>query len=435
LISPCHRRNMYQTQKSDEKERAILVAVKLPGVSSFLVSDLLAELKLLAETAGAEVVDIVVQERKKLEPAFFMGRGKVKEIKEIAQKEEANVVIFDDDLTPAQLWNLEKEIGVKIIDRSCLILDIFSRRAKTKEAKAQVSLAQLKYLLPGLTGRWTHFSRQYGGIGTKGPGETQLETDRRLTRKRIKELEKVLDKIDKERGIQRKRRLDVFKVALVGYTNAGKSTLFNQLTSASAPVEEKLFSTLDSTTRVVKFSGNHKFVLTDTIGFIRKLPHHLIASFRSTLDEVRLADLILHVVDFSHPDFLAQTEKVNQVLEELDSLDKPTIMVYNKIDRLDGDFPLIPSDKDDEKVFISAQEDMGIDELVRKIQKQNEAQMTEALVELPNSELHMLPSLHRVGVITGKEFSTDRTRLRIRCKRWELEKVCNSNHRVTLTFI
>jgi GTP-binding protein HflX len=426
---------MYQTQKLEDKEKAILVGVKLPGVSSFLVQDLLAELKLLAETAGAEVVDTVVQERKKLDPAFFVGRGKVKEIKEISQEKEANLIVFDDDLAPAQLWNLEKEIGVKIIDRSCLILDIFTRRAKTKEAKAQVSLAQLKYLLPGLTGRWTHFSRQYGGIGTKGPGETQLETDRRLTRKRIKDLEKVLEKIDKERENQRKKRLEVFKVALVGYTNAGKSTLFNQLTSASALVEEKLFSTLDSTTRVVKFSGNHKFVLTDTIGFIRKLPHHLIASFRSTLDEVRLADLILHVVDFSHPDFPAQVEKVKEVLEELDSLNKPTIMAYNKIDRLDGDFPLIPSGPDDEKVFISAQQNVGIDELIEKIEKQNEAQMTEAIVELQNSELHLLPSLHRIGIIIEKTFGKEKAKLRIRCRRWELEKVCHSNHKVFVSFI
>lgn len=426
---------MYRTEKSGEKERAVLVAVKLPKVSSFLVQDLLAELKLLAETAGAEVVDTVIQERKKLDPAFFVGRGKVKQIKEITQNEDANVVIFDDDLTPAQLWNLEKEIGVKIIDRSCLILDIFAKRAKTKEAKAQVSLAQLKYLLPTLTRRWTHLSRQYGGIGTKGPGETQLETDRRLTRKRIKELEKLLGKIDKEKGIQRKRRLDVFKVALVGYTNAGKSTLFNQLTSASAPVEEKLFSTLESTTRVVKFSGNHKFVLTDTIGFIRKLPHALIASFRSTLDEVRLADLILHVVDFSHPDFLAQVDKVNEVLEELGSLNRPTVMVYNKIDKLDGDLPENSLDEEDQKVFISAQENLGTDELVKKIEKQSETQMAEAFVELPNSELHMLPSLHRIGVITKKEFARDRTKLKIRCRRWELEKVCNSNHKVTLSFI
>lgn len=425
---------MYRTQKSDDSERAILVGVKLPGVSSFLVRELLAELKLLAETAGAEVVDIVVQERKKLDPAFFIGKGKVKEIKEIAQREEANLIIFDDDLTPAQMWNLEKELDLKIIDRSCLILDIFAGRAKTKEAKAQVSLAQLKYLLPGLARKWLHLSRQYGGIGTKGPGETQLETDRRLTRKRIKDLEKVLEKIDKEKENQRKKRLDLFKVALVGYTNAGKSTLFNQLTSASASVEEKLFSTLDPTTRVVRFPKKQKFVLTDTIGFIRKLPHHLIASFRSTLDEVRVADLILHVVDFSHPDFLAQVEKVNQVLEELDSLNKPTLMVYNKIDKLDGDYSFASLDQDKDKVFVSAKENLGTDELIDKIEKQIEEQMTDAVVELHNSELHLLPTLHRIGIITEKRFGNEKAKLKIRCRRWELEKMFNSNHKVTLTF-
>jgi len=425
---------MHQTQKLDQKERAILVGVKLPGISSFLIQELLDELKLLAETAGAEVVDIVVQERKRLDPAFFIGKGKVKEVKEMAQRGEANLIIFDDDLTPAQLWNLEKEMDLKIIDRSCLILDIFASRAKTKEAKAQVGLAQLKYLLPSLTRRWTHLSRQYGGIGTKGPGETQLETDRRLTRKRIKDLEKVLEKIDKEKENQRKKRLDLFKVTLVGYTNAGKSTLFNQLTSASASVEEKLFSTLDPTTRVVKFSKNNKIVLTDTIGFIRKLPHHLIASFRSTLDEVKLADLILHVVDFSHPDFLAQVEKVNEVLDELDSSNIPALMVYNKIDKLDGDFSLVAPDQDGEKVFISAQENMGIDELVQKIEKQNQKQMAEATVELENSELHLLPSLHRIGIITQKEFGKERAKLKIRCRRWELERMFDSNHKVSYTF-
>ncbi|MGB2697709.1 MAG: GTPase HflX, partial [Candidatus Zixiibacteriota bacterium] len=353
---------------------------------------------------------------------------------EIAQREEANLIIFDDDLTPAQMWNLEKELDLKIIDRSCLILDIFAGRAKTKEAKAQVSLAQLKYLLPGLARKWLHLSRQYGGIGTKGPGETQLETDRRLTRKRIKDLEKVLEKIDKEKENQRKKRLDLFKVALVGYTNAGKSTLFNQLTSASASVEEKLFSTLDPTTRVVRFPKKQKFVLTDTIGFIRKLPHHLIASFRSTLDEVRVADLILHVVDFSHPDFLAQVEKVNQVLEELDSLNKPTLMVYNKIDKLDGDYSFASLDQDKDKVFVSAKENLGTDELIDKIEKQIEEQMTDAVVELHNSELHLLPTLHRIGIITEKRFGNEKAKLKIRCRRWELEKMFNSNHKVTLTF-
>ncbi len=426
---------MYRTQKSEDSERAILVGVKLPGISSFLIQDLLDELKLLAETAGAEVVSVIVQERKKLDPAFFIGKGKVNEIKEIAQREEADIIIFDDDLTPAQIWNLENEIGIKIIDRSCLILDIFARRAKTKEAKAQVSLAQLKYLLPGLTRKWLHLSRQYGGIGTKGPGETQLETDRRLTRKRIKDLEKVLDKIDKEKESQRKKRLEVFKVALVGYTNAGKSTLFNLLTSASVSVEEKLFSTLDPTTRVVKLPQKHKFVLTDTIGFIRKLPHHLIASFRSTLDEVRVADLILHVVDFFHPDFSAQVEKVNEVLEELDSLHKPTLMVYNKIDRLDGDLSAISLDQDQDKVFVSAKENLGTDELIQKIEELIEEQMTDAVVELQNSELHLLPILHRIGIVTEKRFGKEKTKLKIRCRRWELEKMFSSNHKVSYTFV
>ena len=278
---------MFEVTKLRTKEKALLVGVKLPSVNRFTIEESLQELALLTETAGGEVLDTVIQERQKLNPTFFIGKGKTDQIKSLSQRLGANIIIFDDDLTPAQVYNLEKNLDTKVIDRSWLILDIFAKRARSKEAQTQVELAQLKYLLPRLTRGWTHLSRQEGGIGTKGPGETQLEVDRRRIRAKIQELEKGLVKIDKERAVQRKKRAGIFKVTLVGYTNVGKSTLFNQLTSSSVFVEEKLFATLDSTTRLLKISENGKLsagsigledikiVVTDTVGFIRKLPPHL----------------------------------------------------------------------------------------------------------------------------------------------------------------
>ncbi|MCJ7577051.1 MAG: GTPase HflX, partial [candidate division Zixibacteria bacterium] len=418
-------------------------------------------------------LDTVIQERQKLDPAFFIGKGKADQIGDLSRRKGANVLIFDDDLSPAQVYNLEKKLDIKVIDRSTLILDIFAKRAKTKESKIQVELAQLLYLLPRLTRGWTHLSRQEGGIGTKGPGETQLEVDRRRLRKKILDLEKSLIKIDKERTVQRKRRENMFsegsasggKVTLVGYTNAGKSTLFNQLTESSAKVEDKLFSTLDSTTRLIKFTeagnpsggGKHsndlKIVLTDTIGFIRKLPHHLVASFKSTLDEVRLADLLLHVVDVSHPDFAQHIDKVNQVLSELDSLDKPTIMVYNKIDRLDGKCPpftrpyLPDSDRKENRqdasheIFISAEKGIGITDLIAKIKEylkglslvaHPEGNLSEAWFFLDKANLDLLPSFYKMGVVTESRFEGDGIRLKIRGKTKDLEKIRKLNGKVKL---
>ncbi len=489
---------MFELAKLKTKEKAILVGVKLPAVNRFYTEESLEELKLLAETAGAEVLDTVIQERHKLDPAFFIGKGKTNQIADLSRRKGANIVIFDDDLSPAQVYNLEKKLDIKVIDRSTLILDIFAKRAKTKESKIQVELAQLKYLLPRLTRGWTHLSRQEGGIGTKGPGETQLEMDRRRIRRKIQDLEKSLVKIDKERTVQRKRRSDMFsegsvnggKVTLVGYTNAGKSTLFNQLTKASIKAEEKLFTTLDSTTRLIRFArnGKHfsrhshephgsrhrisandlKIVLTDTIGFIRKLPHHLVASFKSTLDEVRLADLLLHVVDVSHPDFAQHINKVNQVLCELGSLDKPTIMVYNKIDRLDGFVPpplgfstkenYIPSicpyfSSSDQRenrqdashgIFISAEKEIGISHLTGRMREylqellmkaHPKGNLSEALLFLDNADLDLLPSFYKIGVITESEFDGNRLRLKIRGKRRDLEKIRKLNGRVELKLI
>jgi GTP-binding protein HflX len=435
---------LFEVAKLRTKEKAILAAAKLPSVSRFAVEESLQELALLTETAGGEVLQTVIQDRQSLNPTYFIGKGKTEEIKTLSQRLGANIVIFDDDLTPAQVYNLEKALDLKVIDRSWLILDIFAKRAKSKEAKVQVELAQLKYLLPRLTRGWTHLSRQEGGIGTKGPGETQLEVDRRRINRKIQELEKGLLKIDKERITQRKKREEIFKVTLVGYTNVGKSTLFNQLTSSSVFVEEKLFATLDSTTRLLRVSQSGKIledvkvVITDTVGFIRKLPHHLVASFKSTLDEVRMADLLLHVVDVSHPDIQQHIAKVNQVLSELDSLDKPTLMIYNKIDKLPESYTLSLSrepDREKGKMFVSATNNMGIEDLSRRITDFAKGDWAEALLYLDNGSSDLLPRVYKMGVVTESKFEKEGIRLRIRGKRENLRKIQKLDDRLSLKFL
>lgn len=353
----------------DEKERAILVGVVLPGMSWWEVSDMLDELALLADTAEAVVVDRVIQRRQEIDPAYFIGEGKARYLSTLVKEWRADLVIFDEDLSPAQVRNLERLIDVKVIDRSGLILDIFARRARSREAKTQVELAQLKYLLPRLTRQWVHLSRQYGGIGTRGPGEKQLEVDRRRVRQKIADLTRSLRRIERQRRTQRKRRRNIFRIALVGYTNSGKSTLLNALTRANAFMENRLFATLDATTRVAYLPGDRKVLITDTVGFIRKLPHHLIASFKSTLEEAVEADLLLHVVDVSHPHFEEQILVVNEVLDELGILDKPSILVYNKIDLLDDSPGMLHRLKaeNSKSVTISALKGFGIPELKNRI--------------------------------------------------------------------
>ncbi len=316
-----------------QRERAILVGLTRDG-DRWITDDHLQELALLADTAGAEVVDRLVQEKERVDPAYFVGKGKAQVLSQLVEDKDANIVIFDDDLSPAQVRNLEKMVGKKIVDRSGLILDIFARRAKTREARTQVELAQLNYLLPRLTRQWSHLSRQVGGIGTRGPGETQLEVDRRLIRKRISVLTRALEKIARQRAVRRRGRGDALKVALVGYTNAGKSTLMNCLTESDVFVEDRLFATLDPTVRRLEISGQDDVLLIDTVGFIRKLPHNLVASFKSTLEEAADADLLLHVVDVSHPALFDHIAVVRDVLRELGIDNKPTVLVFNKIDVL-----------------------------------------------------------------------------------------------------
>lgn len=312
-------------------ERAVLVGIITPQENEEQEREYLDELAFLVETAGGETIHTFVQKVQKPDRATFVGSGKLDEIKAYVDAEEIDIVVFDDELTPSQLRNIERELQVKILDRSNLILDIFASRAQTAQAKAQVELAQLQYLLPRLTRLWTHLERQRGGIGMRGPGESQIETDRRLILNKVSLLKEKLKAIDKQNETQRKNRGQLVRVALVGYTNVGKSTIMNMLAKSDVFAENKLFATLDTTVRKVVIE-NLPFLLSDTVGFIRKLPHHLVESFKSTLEEVREADILLHVVDISHHNFEDQIEAVNQTLKDLKVLEKPIITVFNKID-------------------------------------------------------------------------------------------------------
>lgn len=312
-------------------EKAVLVGVIMQGQEESEVKDNIAELDFLVETAGAVSIKQVIQRIDTPNPSTFIGKGKVLEILSFIEESGVDMVIFDDELSPTQLRNLEAEFGVKVLDRTNLILDVFAKRAKTAYAKTQVELAQYQYLLPRLAGRWTHLERQRGGIGLRGPGETEIETDRRVIRNRIARLKEELARIDRQMAIQRSNRGGLVRVALVGYTNVGKSTIMNLLSKSEVFAENKLFATLDTTVRKVVIA-NLPFLLSDTVGFIRKLPHQLVEAFKSTLDEVREADLLLHVVDLSHPGFEEQLDVVNQTLVEIGASDKPTVLVFNKID-------------------------------------------------------------------------------------------------------
>ncbi len=362
-------------------ETAVLVGVITQHQTEDMSREYLEELAFLAETAGAEVRALFTQKLDVTHPKTFIGSGKLNEVREFVQKEEIDMVIFDDELTPSQLRNVEREMKCRILDRTNLILDIFAGRAQTAHAKTQVELAQYQYLLPRLTRMWTHLERQRGGIGLRGPGETEIETDRRIIRDKISKLKEQLTKIDKQMMVQRKNRGKMVRVALVGYTNAGKSTLMNLLSKSKVFAEDKLFATLDTTVRKVVVE-NLPFLLSDTVGFIRKLPTHLVESFKSTLDEVREADVLIHLVDISHPNYEEQIEVVEETLNELGVADTATMLVFNKTDaytyvKKDED-DLLPSTKENlslvdqvaywtgenkEALFISALKKSKIDEL------------------------------------------------------------------------
>ena len=371
----------------ESSERAVLVGLITPQQNEAKANEYLDELAFLADTAGAVTEKKFLQKLNGPDSRTFVGKGKLEEIRQYIEDNDIGMAIFDDDLTSKQVANIERELKVKILDRTSLILDIFARRAQTANAKTQVELAQYQYLLPRLTRMWTHLERQRGGIGLRGPGETQIVTDRRIILDKISRLKAELKDIDRQKSIQRKNRGKLTRVALVGYTNVGKSTLMNLLSKSDVFAENKLFATLDTTVRKV-IVDNLPFLLTDTVGFIRKLPTHLVESFKSTLDEVRDADVLVHVVDISHPNFEEQIEVVNKTLSEVcGRADKPMIMVFNKVDA----FSFTPKDEDDltpktrenysldelkaswmnkigdDAVFISAKEGLNIDELKAKI--------------------------------------------------------------------
>jgi GTP-binding protein HflX len=318
-------------QKIKSEERAILVGLVQGEETYQQVEEYLDELAFLAETAGAVAIKRFTQKLKHPDSRTFIGKGKLEEIRDYIQREPVDIIIFDDELNGSQIANIEKALDLKTIDRSDLILDIFARRARTAQAKVQVELAQYQYLLPRLRGMWSHLERLGGGIGTRGPGETEIETDRRIVKDKISLLRKRLHEINKQSITQRKERDEFVRVALVGYTNVGKSTIMNVISKSDVFAENKLFATLDTTTRKVTFE-NTPFLLSDTVGFIRKLPHHLVESFKSTLDEVREADMLLHVVDISHPQYEEQIGVVNKTLQEINAFDKPVVTVFNKMD-------------------------------------------------------------------------------------------------------
>ncbi|TKK69857.1 GTPase HflX [Ilyomonas limi] len=318
-------------QKVKHAERAILVGLIQKDQTDVQAHEYMDELAFLAETAGAKAVKRFTQRLAHPDSRTFVGRGKLEEIKNYVASKHIDIAIFDDELTGSQIANIEKELGIKTIDRSDLILDIFARRARTAQAKVQVELAQYQYILPRLRGMWQHLERQGGGIGSRGPGETEIETDRRIVKDKISLLRKRLIEIDKQSSTQRKERGELIRVSLVGYTNVGKSTIMNLLSKSEVFAENKLFATLDTTTRKIVYEGT-PFLLSDTVGFIRKLPHHLVESFKSTLDEVREADILLHVVDISHPQFEEHMGVVNKTLQELHAFDKPILTIFNKMD-------------------------------------------------------------------------------------------------------
>ncbi len=404
----------YDLTEQDQRERAVLVGVHLASDGQISVEESMDELVLLADTAGADIVDRLVQGRSRINAATYVGRGFAERIGRLVTAVNADLVIFDEDLGPAQIKNLEKVISAKIVDRSALILDIFAERAKTREAKTQVELAQLEYMLPRLTRAWTHLSRQVGGIGTRGPGETQLEVDRRLVRSRIAELHKELDQIERQRNTQRQGREEFFQATLVGYTNAGKSTLLNHLADADVFVEDRLFATLDATTRSVNLPGGLVVLITDTVGFIRKLPPGLVASFRSTLEEAVVADLMVHMVDVSHMHFEDHITSANKVLEDLDILDHPTLMVFNKTDRAEKGVIDRVKTAYPESVAISALSGEGIEDLVSALVAAVRSRQVIARLSIPQARADIVNSVYELGTVLERNYDDESVELLVR---------------------
>jgi GTP-binding protein HflX len=391
---------MIDVRPKKNQERALLIGLEQDGVSKWDLRDSMEELAELANSAGAEVVNTVTQKLQKPTAPYYIGKGKAELIKESFKDQHVTSVIFDDELSPAQGRKLENLLSRKVLDRTQLILDIFAQRARSREGRLQIELAQLQYLLPRLTRMWSHLSRQTGGIGTRGPGETQLEVDRRRVQERIARLERELEGVRKVRNVQRqgRKRHQWPVAAVVGYTNAGKSTLLNLLTGADVVAENKLFATLDPTTRSLTLPNKQRLLLTDTVGFLRKLPHTLIESFKATLEEVVEADLLIHVVDLSHPRVDEHIEAVDTVVKELGAFGKQTLVVFNKIDALANDDLIgVYTSRFPGSVAISARKGTGVSGLVHALQNELGAWRLRSRFRIPQSEAGLIAEIHRVG--------------------------------------
>jgi GTP-binding protein HflX len=387
-----------------DKEKVLLVGIYGLSSEKYQAEEHLEELALLTDTAGGIPVAKVLQQRNRPDVSSYVGKGKLTELKGQMSALGAKTIIFDDDLSPTQIRNVEKVTDAKVLDRSALILDIFASRAQTAAAKTQVELAQLQYLLPRLTRYWTHLSRQSGGIGTKGPGETQIETDRRIIGQRIGVLKSKLEKLDKQRTTQRKSRDQMTRVSLVGYTNAGKSTLMNALTDSGVFTENRLFATLDSTVRRHQLR-THEILLSDTVGFIRKLPHHLVQSFKSTLDEVREADLLIHLVDGSSTMVHEYIEVVQQTLKELKSNNKQTLLVFNKVDRMDDEQHEMLRGEYPNALYISAIRGIGLSELEEAIEQEIESHYIKVDLEIPIQAYKAVAFIHEHAHVENEKYT------------------------------
>ncbi|HCD51274.1 MAG TPA: GTPase HflX [Balneolaceae bacterium] len=385
------------------KERVMLVGLYGPEISRKQAEEYLDELEMLTDTAGGVTIEKILQNKTRPDVSTYVGKGKLQELKGQMKALNIDTVIFDDDLSPTQMRNIEAGTDSKVLDRSALILDIFASRAKTAAAKTQVELAQLQYLLPRLTRYWTHLSRQSGGIGTKGPGETQIETDRRIIGQRIAALKSKLEKLDKQRTTQRKGREGMTRISLVGYTNAGKSTLMNALTETNVLAENRLFATLDSTVRRHEME-NYEVLLSDTVGFIRKLPHNLVESFKSTLDEVREADILLHVVDGSSNMAHEYVDVVNTTLEDIEATNKHTLLVINKADIMDDNQIYMMKDEYPDAVFISAERGIGLDRLEQAIEEMIEDGYTQETLLIPAAQYKAVAFIHEHANVMDEKY-------------------------------
>lgn len=421
-------------ETKSEAEKAVLVIFAKKGDSAIKINESLEELKLLADTAGANVVKTFYQVGASFDSRYMIGKGKAEEIFEYVEEREISLLIFENELSFTQLRNLEQKIKCKILDKSNLILDIFANNARTAQAKLQVELAQLEYLLPRLTRQWTHLSKQYGGIGTKGPGETQIETDRRLIKTRISVLKDKLEKIDRQRKTQALERKNYIRLSLVGYTNAGKSTLLNLLTDANVYVEDKLFATLDTSTRMLKLSNAKvreivsrfpkKVLISDTVGFIKNLPHNLIESFKSTLSEVVESDTLLHVIDISNPNYEEQMSVVKDTLDEIGAGGRPIINIFNKVDKL-SDFDLLNHLKEEYKdsIFMSAKKGLNAESLLNRVKDELSKEYIERTIRLKKESYRILDKIYKLAEVTEIKYLKTFTKLRVRGSKENLEYI------------